>query len=408
MRNMTAIALAGLLAAPSVHAFSFDVGDTEVTFGAYVKIDANVTDRGTDGNVNEAFMVPALIPLDDAHDSNNTLRLSARETRFNVRTTTPTRLGNLVTFIEIDFLDSRELPRQRLVGNQAPRLRHAFGSLGPWLVGQTWGTFYNVTTKPETLDFVGPVGTLFNRNIQVRYTHDLGDGQNVMLAAEQPFTTLSTNDEFDPDANEPANVRTGTDDRFPDLVARYNVSGGWGHGSIAGVVRNLRADRSTSSTLDVDADDDKWGGAVSVTGTVNLWGMNDFRFQLNAGNALGRYIALNAFDDGYIDADGKIDDTTIYGGYAAYRHWWTQRTRSNFVYSYVEADNPSDARESANEKFHSVHVNIITTPIERVDIGLEYIYAKRNIEGRVESDTRSGTVSSGDIHRVQASAKYAF
>ena len=398
MRNMTAIALAGLLAAPSAHAFTFDVGDTEVTFGAYVKIDANVTDRATDGNVNEVFTVPALIPLDDAHGSNNALRFSARETRFNVRTSTPTRMGNLVTFIEMDFLDSRELPRQRLVGNQAPRLRHAFGSLGPWLVGQTWGTFYNVTTKPETLDFVGPVGTLFNRNIQVRYTHDLGDGQNIMLAAEQPFTTLTVEETG-------ANIREGTDDRFPDLVARYNMSGDWGHGSVAGVVRNLRADRSTHPTGD---DDDKWGGAVSLTGTVNLWGMNDFRFQVNAGNALGRYIALNAFKDGFIDDDGDIDDTTIYGGYVAYRHWWTQRTRSNFVYSYVEADNPSDALDSTNEKFQSVHINIINTPVERVDIGLEYIYAKREIEGRVDSATRSGTVSSGDIHRVQASAKYAF
>ena len=402
MRNMTAIALAGLLAAPSAHAFTFDVGDTEVTFGAYVKIDASVTDRTNDAaaDANEAFMVPALIPLEGNHDAKNALRFSARESRFNVRTSTPTQMGNLVTFIEIDFLDSRELDRARLVSNNVTRLRHAFGSLGPWLVGQTWGTFYNVTTKPETLDFVGPAGTLFQRNVQVRYTHDLGDGQNVMLAAEQPFTTLTVEETG-------GNIRNGRDDRFPDLVARYNISGDWGHGSIAGIARNLRADRSTSREIGESVDDDKWVGGVSVTGTVNLWGMNDFRFQLNAGNGIGRHLALNAFNDGFLDEDGKIDDTTVYGGYAAYRHWWTQRTRSNFVYSMAEADNPSGAPDSVNERVQSVHVNIITTPVERVDVGLEYIYARRDIEGRILNEA-GRSVSSGDMHRVQASAKYAF
>ena len=390
--------------------------DTTFSIGGYVKADATYTDRTNRAanDANESFTVPALIPLDGAQDSDNVTRYSIRETRINFGTSTPSRLGTVRTFIEMDFLEERDLARARLVGNSTPRIRHAFISVGPWLVGQTWGTFYDVSSLPEALDFIGPVGTIFNRNLQLRYTHDLGMGNNLMFALEQPFTTLVAEDPLG-DANgeaiiaEGGALRSGRDDRFPDVVIRYNTSGDWGNGSLAVMGRNIRADRSSSREAGVDIDDDKWGAAASLSGNVNVVGKDTFKFQFNVGNAIGRYISLNAFPDAFVNEDGRLDLLDIYGGFVGYQRWWTDRTRSNLIYSYVEANNPSSAPESANESIQSVHVNLIHSPISNLDVGIEYMWAERNIEGRVDrGDGRSGTVSSGDMNRVQVSAKYSF
>ncbi|ABI57841.1 DcaP family trimeric outer membrane transporter [Alkalilimnicola ehrlichii MLHE-1] len=390
-------ALLGLIISPAW-------AETTVDFGGYVKMDAHfsdVTNRAANDR-SEAFMIPALIPLDGQEDSRNVTRYSVRESRVNLRTQTPTGLGDLTTFLEVDFLEDAAIDRNRLVGNQPPRLRHAFGQLGNWLAGQTWGTFYNVTTKPETLDFVGPAGTVFNRNIQVRYTLPLEQGNSLMLAVEQPFTTLAseaTLGEADPgDA-----IRNARDDRWPEFVARYNVSGDWGHGSLAGVARNLRVDRSTSRELGADVDDDEWVGALSLTGVVKAGGRNDVRFQLNYGDGLGRYLGLNAFPDAFIDDQGNLDSLSIWGGYVSYRHWWNQTLRSSLVYSLAKADNPSSAPETANEQIQSVHLNLIYTPVQNVDVGVEYIWAEREIEG----EDAYGE-DSGELNRVQVSAKYSF
>ncbi|AHK80104.1 hypothetical protein M911_14190 [Ectothiorhodospira haloalkaliphila] len=391
-RLMACIA-AGLLAGGSTVAWS----QTEIDFGGYVKMDAMFTDRTNDAadDASETFLVPALIPLDGQEDTRNVTRYSVRESRFYLRTRTPTDGDDLITHIELDFMDSRELNRNRLVGNQAPRLRHAFVSLGPWTAGQTWGTFYNVTTKPETLDFVGPVGTLFNRNIQIRYTRPMGESDNLMLSLEQPFTTLTVEDSG-------TNVRSGRDDRWPDIVARYNVHRDWGHGSVAGIVRNLRAERSTSDDIDPDIDDDVWGAALSLTGLVKIGASDDLRFQLNYGNAIGRYLGLNVFPDAFIEADGTLDTLEAYGGYVAYRHWWNQNTRSNAVVSYAAADNPGDAYAGVNQEVQSVHLNLLHDVMDNVMVGLEYIWAERSIEGRINGQ------GSGDINRVQGSVRVSF
>lgn len=413
----TALGLAaGLLLASNASALELGTfGDTTFSIGGYVKADATYTDRtNRDANdANESFTVPGFIPLEGAQDADNVTRYSIRETRINFGTSTPSRLGDVSTFIEMDFLEERDLARSRLVGNSTPRIRHAFIAVGPWTVGQTWGTFYDVSSLPEALDFIGPVGTIFNRNLMVRYTHDLGMGNNLMLALEQPFTTLTEEAPvLDADGNptaSTANIRSGRDDRFPDIVARYNTSGDWGNGSLAVMGRNIRADRSSSREAGVDIDDDKWGAAASLSGNLKVVGKDTFKFQFNVGNAIGRYISLNAFPDAFVDENGRLDLLDIYGGFVGYQRWWTDRTRSNLIYSYVEANNPSSAPDAANESIQSVHVNLIHSPISNLDVGIEYMWAERNIEGRVNrADGRSGTVSSGDMNRVQVSAKYSF
>ena len=56
------------------------------------------------------------------------------------------------------------------------RVRHAYGTLGGLLAGQTWTTFSDVAAYPETVDFGGPVGVIFARQAQVRWTQPFTGG----------------------------------------------------------------------------------------------------------------------------------------------------------------------------------------------------------------------------------------
>jgi len=62
------------------------------------------------------------------------------------------------------------------------------------------------------------------------------------------------------------------------------------------------------------------------------------------------------------------------------------------------ADLPGGTFGTNNQKDYSLHANLIWTPWKNVDVGIEYIYAKREIENGQD----------GDLNRVQASAKYSF
>ena len=68
-------------------------------------------------------------------------------------------------YVEGDFYGS---------GN-AFRLRHAYGSYGGLLAGQTWTNFLDPDNFPNTIDFESPMAFPSFRQAQVRYTARLND-----------------------------------------------------------------------------------------------------------------------------------------------------------------------------------------------------------------------------------------
>ena len=80
---------------------------------------------------------------------------------------------------------------ERISNSWSSRLRHAFvkwdySENSSIMAGQSWSTFFNVGALPDVLDFVGPAGTIFVRQPQVRWT--MG---GLQLAVENPATRLN-------------------------------------------------------------------------------------------------------------------------------------------------------------------------------------------------------------------------
>jgi hypothetical protein len=365
--------------------FKLPGSNTSVTLGGYVKADAIYSNRavGRGGNTADQEYEAGAIPVgaDAAGDPRRQVKLHARQSRFNLKTSTPSALGDMTTFLELDLFGAAG--NESVSNSNNLRVRHAYGSLGNLLAGQTWTTFSDPATYPETVDFGGPAGVVFARQAQVRWTQPFKGGQWA-LALENPETVVSlpTGQTFRAD-----------DDHVPDIAGNIKFDTAWGKYSIAALARQIRIDSAGAPA----SHEQKWGGALGVSGVIPLLAKDDVRFSAYYGNAIGRY-SIGFFTDGVLDADSRLALPKQWLAMAAYRHFWTPELRSTVALSGLRSSNPAGTAGAANKAAESAHVNLIWSPVTQVNLGLEYIHARREIE--------SG--QTGQLNRIQAAAQYTF
>lgn len=365
----------------------FRVGDTTISIGGYVKFDAisSRTSAGqlTNDSILRDFLIPGTIPVGSGGDSGWDTDFSARQTRFNFKTSTPVGEKSVDTLIELDFMATPG-DGERTTNSYMPRIRHAIVTYDGWTIGETWSTFLNVDALPDTLDFIGITpGTVFIRQPQIRYTTSGG----LSFAVENPETTVTT--------STGARVVPG-DDGLPDMVLRYDVKSGRSAFSIAAIGRQLKV---TNDDFGMGSDS-AMGYGVSLAGKIGIGAKDDLRFMVNAGEGLGRYIGLNTVNGAAIDPlTGDLDAIASYSGFGAYRHLWSAKLRSTIAGSYFKADNPvSLTGDTPTDTVWNALANIVYSPVPKLDVGLEYMYAERKTEAGL----------SGNLQKLQMSAKYSF
>lgn len=373
---------------------------TKFQYGGFIQLDAitsNYSEGKPSNSLIEDFYVPSLVPVEPAAgkaDSYSSTNIHAKSSRFFFTTKTDTDAGAISTRVELDFILSAQ-GDERISNSWGARLRHAFVK---WdyaedkslFAGQSWSTFFNVSALPDVQDFVGPAGTIFVRQPQIRWTSG-----GLQLALENPATRLNENVAG---AN---TTRLDDSETLPDLIARYNGKAGDLNWTIAGMARELSyEDRSTSSVQ--GANDNAMGYALSLSGKWGLGEKDDLRFMFNYGDALGRYMGLNSYNDGYISATGDIETIDQWGATVAYLHHWNSKWRSSLSLSMSEADNPNTAdylgAASLAKSYQSAHANLQYMPAPKLTIGGELMVANKELE-----DGRDG-----DLSRLQVSVKYAF
>ena len=300
---------------------------------------------------------------------------------------TDTDAGKVKSFIEMDFNGGND---ERLTNQASNGLRHAFFSLSQEdgssiLTGQTWSTFFNPAVLPESVDFLGPTsGTIFVRQSQVRYTQAMGNGK-FMIAAENPSVSLY-------DGGSGFDDNQVDDSGMPDLIGRYDGSTGALNYSAAAMVRQINYNDRAN-----DEDDSQIGYGVTFSGKYAFNNGDDFKFMVSQGQ-LGRYIALNAFRDGAVEADGDIELITAMGGFVAYRHMWSEKLRSTVSYAFSQADNPDTVATATTKSINNANVNLMYSPTKNLTFGGEYLMAQREVESGAD----------GDLSRLQLTSKWAF
>ena len=384
LKTLAASAVLCALSSTTYAATAAKIGDTEFTYGGYIKLDTMWSDYSAGASagtsVGRDFYVPSTLTVGDDDSSDAVFDMHARQSRFNFGTSTLLDNGKKINSkIEIDFLASAAGGNERVSNSFAPRIRHAFITYDGWLFGQTWSNFQNVGALPETLDFVGPAeGTVFVRQAQVKYTTGAWS-----FSLENPESTITTT----------GGARVATDDAsLPDFTARYTHKADWGNLVVTALARQL-----TYKVGGIDADETSFG--VSASGMFKV-GDDNIKFMLTQGKGLGRYVGLNVAHGAVLNGD-ELDAIDSTSGFVAYQHKWSSQWRSTFLYSFFSADNNTDLLSISGdptESTQSYSANILYSPVKRLTFGAELKHAER--------ETQSGI--DGDLDRLQFSVKYAF
>ncbi len=353
------------------------------SFGGFIKATASFSDYDSgdlaSGSAGRDFFIPGAIPV-GGQDESQDFDFSAKETRLNFKSKHELDNGEtLTTYLEMDFLLAPG-GNERVSNSYNPRLRHAFFTYNKWLFGQTWSTFQDVGALPESVDFLAASdGIVFERQPMVRYTN--GAWQ---FSLENPETTITP---FGGGARIVAD-----DNSLPDFVARYNHKADWGHFTASTLFRQLEFsdganDESTSAL------------GISLTGKIKLAEKDDIRFNLATGSGMGRYVGLNTSNGAVIDANGDLEaiDSTLVA--IAYRHFWNNQWRSNFIISGIDVDNDiALTGTSVTKSVDSFQLNLLYSPVSKLTLGLGLLSANRELEDGLE----------GDMQRLIFSAKYGF
>jgi len=355
---------------------------SKFTVGGMVRMDAMWTETSDGfigkGNSGRDFYLPVTTPVSpqgipgtshgyfDAHAKFSRLWFDA--------TTILDGGGKLGARIEVDFAGGNQLGNTRATNTYGTTIRHAYITYNNWLVGQTFSNFMDVAALVDSVDFVGPMDAVtFSRQPQVRYTHG---GWTVSL--ENPETTVNT-------------FGNGIGyNTIPDLIGRYTHRAGWGHVSFGGIVRQLKA-RSNDPT--------ETGYGLTLSGLVKLGSSTDFRYQVNAGDGIGRYIGLSAVaPDAYLK-NNELEALGVWAAYAGVRHVINPNLRGNLYYATSHWDNDNDAAFTGfTKKVQSWHANLIWSPVPKLDFGVEASWGERTLESGRD----------GEIVRLQTMARYSF
>lgn len=337
------------------------VGDTAITVGGYIKADLLYANNGV--NASNALLAAAHVKAAD-EDKSERFDMTARESRFFIKTTTSVDGKPLTTHLEADFYGANGT--ETVSNAHGLRLRHAYGSWGNLLIGQTWSTFMDLAALGDLNAFGQHASAIFVRQTQVRYTQPFTGG-SLMLAVENPEDG-------------------GDDQSSPDLVARVNFDGGWGHASVAAVSRQMS-----------DGVDHTRASAMSATARFPFAGGDDVRLQYSKG-ALGRYMGLAIYPDENA-YKAKLQGYESRGGSVAVRHVWSPALASTLMVAKTDTDETVDS--GAIESAKSIHANIMWAAASKVRFGAEW--SKWDI-----TTVNAGVSTDKSVRTLQLSARYLF
>jgi len=340
---------------------------------------------------------PSRLPkVEDEFGEDGRFYLSPRQSRFGARATLPTGDGDVKTQFEFDMFG---------VGADAGlttiRLRHAWGQWKQIGAGQTNSQFMDIDVFPNTVEYWGPNGMLFFRNVQLFWEPIAKeDGTHLRVAIEAPGA--SGDGGVYADRIELQNITP----RFssPDFTGHYRVARPWGHVQISGAVRRISWDDNLK-TDQFDLSGDTWGWGIAPSVVYKATAQDTVRAQFTYGEGIQNY-----FNDAPIDVGLKSNGSDrvtpvtgealpIFGMVLALDHNWTDKWSTAMFYSRVDVDNSDLQTPDAYKNGEYIAVNLLTTPAKNVLMGGEFQYADRH--------NNSDGFKSSDV-RLQFSFKYSF
>jgi outer membrane DcaP-like protein len=323
----------------------------------------------------------------------NSTFAGVRQSRFGFKTATPTTdFGDFTTIFEFELFGTGVDE-----GQTTFRLRHAWGEIGDFGAGQYWSPFVDVDAFPNSLEYWGPTGLVWYRNVQVRWTPFKGDS-SLMFALERPGASGDAGRLAD--RIELQNVKG----RFPlpDFTGAYKLGRKWGYARAAFAVRRMNWDDTLADQFDLSGHATGWG--INLSTNVKV-AKDVIRLAYVFGEGVQNYMNDSPVDVGIKRNPGNLvtpvvgEALGIQGLSAFIDHVWSEHYTSAIGYSWQDNNNSNGQAPNAFHVGHYALGNLLYTPIANVMFGGEFQWGRR--ENFSDGFTYDG-------YKLQFSFKYNF
>ena len=282
---------------------------------------------------------------------------SLNQTRLGFEITRATKEGTVFIRIETDFAG----PGGRY------RIRHAYGQIGGFLLGQTWSLFSNVSDQPVTVDKNGPTGNISLLNPQIRY----GRSYKKMSWAVGLEYSL-------PDLNHPVfdtiEAAFLTVQMIPDFTGRIDAHGKFGSIQLSVLAKNVTIKENDSTVSN------SLGTGASLSGKFDVTQKQKVYFQFASGRSIAHYITTfsGAGQDAVLNPEtNKYENLYSMGGFLSYGVDWNDRISTNLSVGMAKIFNKSFQPGNAYRNSLSASVDAFWRVIPGARIGVSYTYGQR-------------------------------
>ena len=359
----------------------------------FAMLDAGYNTGQIDPNWYDVIRTTKLPAFKDQFAPDGNAYFSVRQSRLGVKGTVPTALGDLKTTFEFELFGTGVD-----AGQTTFRLRHAYGELGKFGAGQTNSPFMDGDVFPNSIEYWGPAGMVFFRNLQVRYMPIQGDTR-LTIALERPGA--SADQGVYAGRIELQDVKPRF--RYPDLSAEYRLGRKWGYVELAGIVRRIEWVDQGTDAFDLSGNATGWG--LNLSSNVNIGKKDVVRLQGVYGEGIENYMNDAPADVGVASNSNNLvspvkgEALPVTGVVAFLDHTCNGKFSSSVGYSMVDIDNSDRSTPEAFKRAQYALGNLLYTPVPGVTTGVELQWGNR------ENNTDGFT---SDIFKVQFSFKYAF
>jgi len=356
--------------------------------------------KRVDPSWQDAFRPSRIAAPEGEFGTNGQSSLSVKQSRFGVKGVIPT--GDSTPPINFKFeFDMFGVGAD--AGKTTIRLRHAYGEWGQLLAGQTHSLFMDIDVFPNVIDYWGPPGMVFFRNVQFRWTAYRTANDAIAVAIEKPSNDVDPGTIRLVQGLESSTVRA--DQTLPDFTAQYRHDDNWCHYQLAMILRRVGYEYQVTPA-DAFEKGSQTGWGFDLSAAINFLEKDKLLLSVVHGAGIASYMNDGGMDIAPITAPtgppGALgvgsEAVPLTGVMAYYDHYWNSMWSTSVGYSSTQVANTDLQNTTAFHKGQYASINLLMYPAAKVMVGVELMYGKlTNNDGTTGNDVR-----------FQFSAKYDF
>jgi hypothetical protein len=339
----------------------------------FAMLDMGVNFNSINPNWTDTMRVTKLPSAEEQFGKDGSTFAGVRQSRLGVKGYTPTSLGELRTTFEFELFGTGVDE-----GQTTFRLRHAYGELGQFGAGQYWSPFMDIDVFPNTLEYWGPTGMVFFRNVQARWMPIQGDTR-LTFAVERPGASGDAG--VLADRIELQNVKGRSP--IPDFSAEYRMGGSKGYIEVAGMLGQMKWDDLLDDQFELSGSATRWG--LNFSSNLKLGSATTLRAQVVYGEGIQNYMNDAPVDVGIVRNPGNAvtpitgEAIPLLGTVLFLDHNWSDQWSTAVGYSSTDIDNLEGQDDTAYSLGQYIVGNLLYSPVPGVMVGGELQWGRREM-----------------------------